>query len=366
MTDSKSSSTNYSRFTLFPIKYPTLFKFYETQRDAFWVPKEIDLESDIKDWRQNLTADDKHFLTHTLAFFAQADGIVLQNVNENFSYDVDIPEAKVFYGIQAGIEAIHWEMYSILIDTLIDTPKQKEEALEAIKHYPCIRKKAEWMLKWSVSGKSKAIATNTNTTGIDSTSEGALPPNIRERGSEASNINSSEANTEIPITQRLIAFACCEGIFFSSAFASIFYYKKRGLMAGLCLSNKFIARDEGIHRDFGCELFKILNRVSDSQIDPQIVYDIVSEAVEIECEFVDESLDVSLIGINKENMKDYVKFTADHLLLELGLNKVYNVQNPFSWMELISMTSKQNFFEGRVSEYKKTQSGMSFEIDTNF
>jgi len=343
MTDSKNSSTianysrsdnsfhelssrekiddrQFSRFTLFPIKYPTLFKFYETQRDAFWVPKEIDLESDIKDWRQNLTADDKHFLTHTLAFFAQADGIVLQNVNENFSYDVDIPEAKVFYGIQAGIEAIHWEMYSILIDTLIDSQKQKEEALEAIKHYPCIRKKAEWMLKWS--------------------------------------------NNSNPITQRLIAFACCEGIFFSSAFASIFYYKKRGLMAGLCLSNKFIARDEGIHRDFGCELFKILN--GENPIDPQIVYDIVSEAVEIECEFVDESLDVSLIGINKGNMKEYVKFTADHLLLELGLQKKYNVQNPFSWMELISMTSKQNFFEGRVSEYKKTQSGMSFEINEDF
>jgi ribonucleotide reductase beta subunit family protein with ferritin-like domain len=266
-----------------------------------------------------LSENDKHFLTYTLAFFAQADGIVLDNVRENFSFDNgDIPEAKIFYGIQSGIEAIHWEIYSVLIDTLIDDPIKKSTALSAIEHYPCIRKKAEWMLKWMGSNSS--------------------------------------------IEKRLIAFACAEGIFFSSAFASIFYYKKKGIMAGLVLSNTFIARDEGIHRDFGCELFKTLNK---RNITSEVL-EIVKDAVNIECEFVNESLNVSLIGINKESMCDYVKFVADHLLIELDMPKYYNVKNPFEWMSMISLTSKQNFFEGRVSEYKKTQSTMEFNLSSDF
>jgi len=310
-----------SRYTLFPIQYPNLFSYYEKQRDAFWVPKEIDLEQDVKEWNEKLTPEDKHFLTHTLAFFAQADGIVAENVLQNFGVEVDFPEATVFYGIQAGIEAIHWEMYSILIDTLISDPEAKAKALDAIENYPCIKKKADWMLKWSNTKDS-------------------------------------------PITQRLIAFACAEGIFFSSAFASIFYYKKRGLMPGLCLSNTFISRDEGLHRDFGCELFSVLSR--EDPLDPEIVYAIVDDAVQIECEFVAESLNVDLIGISVKNMQDYVKFTADHLLARLGLNKKYNVTNPFGWMELISLTNKTNFFERRVSEYQKVSSDQNFEIPDDF
>ena len=312
------SETKFHRYSLFPIKYPTLFKFYENQRDNFWVPKEIDLETDVKEWREKLTNDDRHFLIYTLAFFAQADGIVLQNLDNNFSIDIDIPEASIFYGIQAGIEAIHWETYALLIETLIDDPEEKNRAFNAIENYPCIREKAEWISKWM--------------------------------------------NNERPFLERLVAFACTEGIFFSSAFASIFYYKKRGLMPGLSLSNKFIARDEGLHRDFGCELFKVL-RTEGYKIEDETVYSIVQDAVTIEENFVDNSLNVELIGINAESMKQHIRFVADHLLVTLGLKKFYNDVEPFDWMDLISLTGKQNFFEGRVSEYKKVRGDTTFELD---
>jgi ribonucleotide reductase beta subunit family protein with ferritin-like domain len=308
------ADTSFRRYSLFPIKYPNLYKYYEMQRDNFWVPKEIDLDTDVKEWRLKLTDDDRHFIKYTLAFFAQADGIVLQNIDTNFSVDIDIPEASVFYGIQAGIEAIHWETYAILIDTLIDDPEERKKAFYAIENYPCIKKKAEWILKWMTNKR--------------------------------------------PFLERIVAFTCTEGIFFSSAFASIYYYKKRGLMPGLTLSNKFIARDEGIHRDFGCELFKLLRstKPDDYKIDNNTVYEIVKDAVEFEEQFVRESLNVELIGINVQSMIQYVRFVADHLLMTLGMDKYYNVSNPFDWMDMISLTSKQNFFEGRVSEYKKITS----------
>lgn len=315
------SETKFHRYSLFPIKYPGLYQFYENQRDNFWVPKEIDLETDVKEWREKLTDADRHFLTYTLAFFAQADGIVLQNLDNNFSIDIDIPEASIFYGIQAGIEAIHWETYALLIETLIDDIREKEIAFNAIEHYPCIREKAEWISKWM--------------------------------------------NSERPFLQRLVAFACTEGIFFSSAFASIFYYKKRGLMPGLSLSNKFIARDEGLHRDFGCELFKTLKNEG-YEIDDNTVYDIIRDAVKIEENFVDNSLNVELIGINNESMKQHIRFVADHLLVTLGLQKIYNQSEPFDWMDLISLTGKQNFFEGRVSEYKKVRGDTTFELDDDW
>lgn len=318
------SLSKFHRYTLFPIKYPGLYALYEKQRDNFWVVAEVDLETDVKEWRTQLTPDDRHFLTHTLAFFAQVDAIILQNLQNNFSIDIDIPEATIFYGIQAGIEAIHWEMYSQLIQTLIDDPVQRDSAFKAIQNYPVIRHKAEWTMKWM--------------------------------------------NNDLPYLHRLVAFACAEGIFFSSAFASIYYYKKRGLMPGLTLSNKFIARDEGLHRDFGCELFKVL-RTEDPdnyQITDAEVYQIVTDAVTVEENFVSESLNVDLIGINSSSMKQYVRFVADHLLLTLGLERKYNVENPFDWMELISLTGKQNFFEGRVSEYKKANADTTFAIDDDF
>ncbi len=327
-----SSKSKFQRYSLFPIQFPNLYKFYEDQRDNFWVPKEVDLETDVKEWRENLTDDDRHFLTFTLAFFAQADGIVLQNLDNNFSIDIAIPEVSVFYGIQAGIEAIHWEMYAILIQTLIEDSETRDKAFNAIEHYPCIRQKAEWITQWMTDKK--------------------------------------------PFLHRLVAFACTEGIFFSSAFASIFYYKKRGLMPGLSLSNRFIARDEGLHRDFGCELFKVLRNKEtieelgynpeEYQITDEEVYQIVDDAVKIEENFVRSSLNVDLIGINSETMNQHVRFMADHLLLALGLPKRYHDEEPFDWMELISLTGKQNFFEGRVADYKKIRSDTTFAIDDEF
>jgi len=314
------SMENYSRYSLFPIKYPKLFEFYKTQRDCFWVPAEVDLEKDIKDWRNNLTDSDRKFLLHTLSFFAQADGIVLRNLNINFSFDVNIPEANLFFGIQAGIEAIHWEMYSLLIETLIDNPKLKMSAFNAIENYPCIKEKAVWMESWM--------------------------------------------NNENSITERLIAFACAEGIFFSAAFASIFYYKKKNLLPGMVLSNRFINRDEGLHRDFGCELFKVLRQ--EFPISNNKINDIVKSAVEVECKFVNESLNSDLIGIDAKRMCEYVKFIADHLLTTLGLEKMYKTSNPFDWMETISLESKQNFFEGRVSEYKKLSGEKKFNLEEEF
>jgi ribonucleotide reductase beta subunit family protein with ferritin-like domain len=305
------SQSKFKRYSLFPIVYPSLFKFYEMQRDNFWVPNEIDLDTDVKEWRTVLTPNDKHFIIHILAFFSQADGIVLHNLDVNFSVDIDIPEASIFYGIQAGIEAIHWETYALLIQTLVTDIIERSRALNAIENYPCIKQKADWIVKWMNPQKS--------------------------------------------YMERLVAFACTEGIYFSSAFASIFYYKKRGLMPGLSLSNKFIARDEGLHRDFGCELFKILQQEDPKKysIDNDTVLNIVRESVEIETVFVKESLNVELIGINSNMMIQHVQFIADHLLTSLGLPKYYNVTEPFDWMDMISLTGKQNFFEGRVSEYKK-------------
>ncbi len=316
--------SKFQRYSLFPIKYPTLYKFYEDQRDAFWVPAEVDLETDVKEWREKLTDNDRHFLTYTLAFFAQADGIVLRNLDNNFSIDIDIPEASIFYGIQAGIEAVHWEMYGLLIQTLVKDPEERMRAFHAIEHYPCIRQKAEWIEEWM--------------------------------------------NNKKPFLHRLVAFACTEGIFFSSPFASIFYYKKRGLLPGLEKSNKFIARDEGIHRNFGSELFKILRREDPEtyHITDKEVYQIVGDAVKIEENFVNNSLNVELIGINSKNMNQHVRFTADHLLLELGLQKFYNDEEPFDWMDMISLTGKQNFFEGRVTEYKKQRGDTTFCIDDDF
>lgn len=319
-----STKSKFQRYSLFPIQFPTLYKFYEDQRDNFWVPKEVDLETDVKEWRENLTESDRHFLMFTLAFFAQADGIVLQNLDNNFSIDIDIPEASVFYGIQAGIEAIHWEMYGLLIQTLIDDSELQDRAFNAIEHYPCIKQKAEWITQWMTNDR--------------------------------------------PFLHRLVAFACTEGIFFSSAFASIFYYKKRGLMPGLSLSNKFIARDEGLHRDFGCELFKILRKEDPDtyNIIDEEVYEIVDQAVKIEENFVKDSLNVELIGINSDAMNQHVRFMADHLLQSLGLSKRYHDEEPFDWMDLISLTGKQNFFEGRVAEYKKVRSDTTFAIDDDF
>merc|ERR1711907_761131 len=294
---------NPMRFVLFPIQYDGIWNMYKKAVASFWTAEEVDLGNDMTDW-EKLTADERHFISHVLAFFAASDGIVNENLAMRFSNEVQIPEARCFYGFQIAIENIHSEMYSLLIDTYIKDDKQKDHLLRAIETVPSVTKKAEWALRW-----------------IDN---GSFP-------------------------ERLIAFAAVEGIFFSGSFCSIFWLKKRGLMPGLTFSNELISRDEGLHRDFACMLYSML----DKKLPEERVVDIVADAVEMEKEFVTEALPVNLIGINAVMMRQYIEFVADHLLSSLGISKKYNVSNPFDWMEMISLEGKTNFFEKRVGEYQK-------------
>ena len=295
---------NDSRFVLFPIKYDEIWKMYKQAEASFWTTEEIDLSSDMKDW-EKMTPDERHFISHVLAFFAASDGIVNENLVLNFMKEVQIPEARCFYGFQVAIENIHAETYSLLIDTYIKDPVEKDKMFNAMETVPCVQKKAQWALKW-----------------ID----------------EAPSFG-----------HRLVAFAAVEGIFFSGSFCSIFWLKKRGLMPGLSFSNELISRDEGLHCDFACLLFSMLNERPSSEE----VTKIITDAVEFEKEFVTDALPVSLIGMNAELMTEYIEFVADRLLVALGADKVYNTKNPFPWMELISLQGKTNFFEKRVGDYQK-------------
>ena len=298
-----------SRFVLFPIKDNDIWEMYKKAEASFWTAEEIDLASDSKDW-EKLTENEKHFISYVLAFFAASDGIVNENLAMNFSHEVKSSEARCFYGFQIAIENIHSEVYSLLIDTYIKDVTEKTKLLNAIETIPCVQKKAKWALKWC-NGKYASFA------------------------------------------ERLVAFAAVEGIFFSGSFCSIFWLKKRGLMPGLCFSNELISRDEGLHCDFACLLYsKLVNKLPQEQ-----VYNIICEAVDIECEFVKDSLSVELLGMNALLMTDYIKFCADRLLVSLGCEKKYNTANPFDWMELISLQGKTNFFEKRVSEYSKSGVG---------
>ena len=293
------------RFVLFPIKHNNVWDMYKKAMASFWTAEEIDLYSDLDDWN-NLNDQERHFISHILAFFSASDGIVNENLCLRFYNDVQIPEARAFYGFQIAMENIHAETYGLLIDTYIKDAKQKDHLLNAIKTIPCITKKADWAMKW---------------------------------------INGNESFAE-----RLVAFAAIEGIFFSGSFCSIFWLKKRGLMPGLTFSNELISRDEGLHTDFACLLYKdyIQNKPAESRI-----VELITEAVAFECEFITEALPVSLIGMNSANMIEYIKFCADRLMRQLGYSNIYNAKNPFDWMELISMQGKTNFFERKVSEYQK-------------
>ncbi|KAI1191136.1 ribonucleoside-diphosphate reductase small subunit [Nemania serpens] len=297
---------NPQRFVLFPIKYHEIWQMYKKAEASFWTAEEIDLSKDLHDWNNRLNEDEKYFVSHILAFFAASDGIVNENLVERFSGEVQIPEARCFYGFQIMMENIHSETYSLLIDTYIKEPAQRTHLFNAIDTIPAIRKKADWALKW-----------------------------ITDRNST--------------FAQRLIAFAAVEGIFFSGAFASIFWLKKRGLMPGLTFSNELISRDEGLHTDFACLLFSHLrNRPSKEMIKAIIV-----DAVKIEQEFLTEALPCALLGMNANLMKQYIEFVADRLLVALGNEKVYRSSNPFDFMENISLGGKTNFFEKRVGEYQK-------------
>jgi ribonucleotide reductase beta subunit family protein with ferritin-like domain len=283
---------------------------YKKAEASFWTAEEIDLATDVKDW-QNLTKNEKHFISHVLAFFAASDGIVNENLAMNFSSEVQYTEARCFYGFQIAIENIHSEVYSLLIDTYVRDYSEKMRLLNAIETVPCVMKKAEWALKW--------------------------------------------CNREVAsFAERLLAFAAVEGIFFSGSFCSIFWMKKRGLMPGLCFSNELISRDEGMHCDFACLLYtKLVNKLPE-----KAVHDIISAAVEIEKEFVRDALPVELIGMNSKLMSQYIEFCADRLIVALGYTKMYRTTNPFDWMDMISLQGKTNFFEKRVSEYAKSGVGV--------
>lgn len=309
------TNKNDSRFVLFPIKHPSLWKAYKDAEASFWTAEEIDLSQDLSDW-DKLNQNERKFISYVLAFFAASDGIVGENLAMRFYGDVGLPEARAFYGFQLMMEGIHSETYSLLIDTYIKNKEEKDHLFNAISTIPIISKKANWAIKWINSGLS--------------------------------------------FEERLIAFAAVEGIFFSSSFCSIYWLKKRGLMLGLGFSNELISRDEGMHTDFACLLYSM----SDNKLKEQRIKEIISEAVDLECEFATESLPVELIGMNNYLMSDYIKFVADRLLVSLGCSKLYGTSNPFDFMELISLQGKSNFFEKRVGDYARAGVGKSKEDNT--
>ncbi len=295
---------NKDRFVLFPIKHNDIWQFYKQAEASFWTAEEIDLSADLVDWNEKLNDDERHFIKHVLAFFAASDGIVNENLAVNFMNEVQYPEARCFYGFQIMMENIHSETYSLLIDTYIKDTAEKTRLFHAIDTVPAVKRKAEWALRWI------------------------------EKGS---------------FPERLISFAAVEGIFFSGSFCSIFWLKKRGLMPGLSFSNELISRDEGLHCDFACLLYKeLLNKLPEAR-----VKEIIASAVEIEKEFVTDALPVSLIGMNATMMQQYIEFVADRLLVALGCTKHFNATNPFDFMEMQSLQGKTNFFEKKVAEYQK-------------
>lgn len=314
---------NTGRFVLFPIQHDDIWAFYKKAEASFWTAEEIDLSPDLIDWENKLNDDERHFVKHVLAFFAASDGIVNENLAENFLSEVQYTEAKFFYGFQVAIENIHSETYSLLIDTYIKDSKEKNYLFNAIDTLDCVRKKANWALRWI------------------------------EEGSFA---------------ERLVAFAAVEGIFFSGSFCSIFWLKKRGLMPGLSFSNELISRDEGLHCDFACLLYN--NHVV-NKLPKEKVKEIILDAVEIEKEFILDALPVKLIGMNSDLMSQYIEFVADRLLAELGCEKHFGSTNPFDFMDMISIQGKTNFFEKRVAEYQKAgvmtgKENQTFKLDEDF
>ena len=313
---------NPNRFVIFPIQHDDIWQFYKKTEASFWTAEEIDLSQDLSDWK-NLTDDERHFIKHVLAFFAASDGIVNENLAENFVSEVQYTEAKFFYGFQIMMENIHSETYSLLIDTYINDPEEKDYLFNAIDNLDCVKQKAEWALRWIENGS---------------------------------------------FAERLIAFAAVEGIFFSGSFCSIFWLKKRGLLPGLSFSNELISRDEGMHCDFACLLYTkhLINKLPKETVEA-----IIKDAVSIEKEFVSDALPVDLIGMNANLMCQYIEFVADRLLAQLGNDKVYHVENPFPWMDLISLQGKTNFFEKRVGDYQKAgimtdRTKQIFSLDEDF
>lgn len=311
---------NPRRFVVFPIEYPDIWARYKEAEASFWTTEEVDLSHDLEHWKE-LTDDERYFISHVLAFFAASDGIVNENLVERFSQEVQVTEARCFYGFQIAIENVHSEMYSLLIDTYISEPKQKDHLFNAIETMPCVAKKADWALNWI-------------------------------------------ASEDATFAERVVAFAAVEGIFFSGSFASIFWLKKRGLMPGLTFSNELISRDEGLHCSFACLMFSHLVQKPTKER----VTSIIREAVQIEQEFLSNAIPVSLIGMNCNLMCQYIEYVSDRLLLDLGCDKIYDVTNPFDFMNKISIEGKTNFFEKKVGEYQKNGvvDNISISFDADF
>ena len=310
-----------NRFVMFPIKHDDIWQMYQKQVECFWRPEEIDLTKDSIHW-DSLNIDEKYYISMILAFFAASDGIVLENLASRFMRDVQLSEARAFYGFQIAMENIHSHTYSLLIETYIKDKLEKSKLFNAIENFPCIKKKSDWAQKWIHDNRS-SFAT------------------------------------------RLVGFACVEVIFFSGAFCSIFWLKKRGLMPGLTFSNELISRDEALHCEFAILLYSKLVK----KIDKARIHEIIKEAVDIEIEFICEALPCRLIGMNSELMTQYIKFVADRLVVQLGYKKIYNVTNPFDFMELISLESKTNFFEKRLSDYalaNKSNTDIAFDLNEDF
>ena len=320
-TKEKLLTEDVNRFVMFPIEHSDIWKMYKKQVDCFWRAEEIDLSKDMASWK-TLTDNEKYFIEMVIAFFAASDGIVLENLAERFMGEIQSAEARAFYGFQIAMENIHSETYSLLIETYIKDASKKKKLFEALQNFPCIKKKADWAMKW-INDKRSSFAT------------------------------------------RLIAFACVEGIFFSGAFCSIFWLKKRGKMPGLTFSNELISRDEALHTEFAILLYsKLAKKLKKSKI-----YEIIKDAVEIEKEFICEALPCRLIGMNKELMSRYIEFVADRLCVQLGVDKIYNSSNPFDFMEMISIDGKTNFFEKRVGDYAlatKDKDENVFDLNTEF
>ena len=346
-----------SRYTVFPIHYHNLWKFYKQHLSTFWTAEEIKLTDDLVDWNNRLNENEKHFIKNILAFFAASDGIVNENLVVNFYNEVQIPEARQFYSVQMMIEAIHGETYSLLIDTYVLNTDEKSRLFNAVETIPAVKRKSDWAIKWIEEG---------------TTLQQAIPEEYmrsykflvegNEYADRPLHHNHIEAlsylTRERPsFAQRLLAFICVEGIFFSGSFCAIYWLKSRGLMPGLSTANSFISRDENLHTEFAIELYKML----ENRLDEDVVHSIFKEAVEIEKEFITESLPVSLIGMNCKLMTQYIEMVADRWLILLGYNKIYNTQNPFPFMEMISLNEKVNFFENTVTSYQRSNVGTTEE-----
>ncbi len=313
MTEPILLTTN-DRFILFPIQEKKLWEMYKQAQASFWTTEEIDMHTDLVDW-ENLNDGERHFISHVLAFFASADGIIQENICCRFMADVQIPEAKCFYAFQIAMETIHNETYSMLIETLIKDQKERIKLFNAIDTIPCVKRKASWAIKWITKSASFA--------------------------------------------ERLVAFACVECLMFAGSFCAIYWLKKRGLMPGLTFSNELISRDESLHVEFACKIYSMLN----GKLSQERVYEIVEEVLEVEKEFITDALPCSLLGMNADLMKIYLDFVADYLLYELGYQKKYHVKNPFDFMDLINLEGKTNFFEKRVSSYQKSGVSVASKLD---